>query len=338
MTLNRRTTLQTLFALTLASSFLLGGCRKVEELNEAVTMKLDPSLNRAEKSLLRQDVLRLMRYELGGTPGRWFAPVFGGNSGAHALRFLDARVNYLLSERVKFDSRLKLLSSGFFGEEREVVTMAQNVGTVVYFVAAIDQIQNNLPRPRVGFQIGNSKIPVQGPRIGIIQLGAGYSPDRDTPTRIGTLIHEARHSDCSRRPSNAEFQQLINGNTAAVGFCGNLHGICPAGHAFAGYAACDDHAWGSYAVEGVFQSEVARRCISCTERERQSAAMSAADSFSRVRRLDALLAGTLGAPVMTTFDQNLTADMKKLLKRLRKERMAEGKNAEAEVEASAEEL
>lgn len=299
----------------------VSGCKDVQELDKAVSVKLDPSLRKKEMELLRTDVRTLAGLKFEGNPSLWYGKAFGTDASA-GLKFLDTRVNYILSERVALDSRLTTIDGdtthGIFDDT--VVTMAVNVGAAAYMIAALDAYTAGLSKPRVAFKIGKAKVPVLSTRVGIIQLGEGYTPERGVVTRVGTLIHEARHSDCPKKFSDQELAALALGVIPRGSSCGNTHAICPAGHEFEGYSACDGHAWGSYAIEGVFQAEVASRCTNCTEAQKQAAVINAMDSYSRVLDLNGLLAGKYGDPDMTTFDEGSLSSIRKSLQAFKKAR------------------
>ncbi|HTL12146.1 MAG TPA: hypothetical protein VL588_06645, partial [Bdellovibrionota bacterium] len=217
------------------------GCPSNEELDQSVSMKLDASLRKKEKNLVRQDVHTLAGLKLSGDASRWYPAIFGGSSAADALKYLDTRVNYLLSRRVRLESRIALVPSTgkkpaeAAGDDRDqVVTMALNVGTGVYYAAAIDQAEHNLAKPRLAFKVGGATVPILGTRIGVVQLGEGYNAsDFSALNRIGTLIHEARHSDCKREPNVLELALFATGqDVPSVHQCGNTHVTCPAGHPY----------------------------------------------------------------------------------------------------------
>lgn len=123
---------------------------------------------------------------------------------------------------------------------------------------------------------GIGRIPVTSPRTGVIMVGEGLFYDgyfgsdipKDSPVRSGfrmaTFFHEARHSD---------------GNGKSLGF---LHGLCPAGHDYAGLGACDRNLNGPYTVGALVQEHMAANCSSCSEREREALRVFALESRSRI--------------------------------------------------------
>ena len=154
---------------------------------------------------------------------------------------------------------------------------------------------------QIGFRFGDRVLELDSSHVGIIQLGAGYK-EKFAPSivRQSTLIHEARHSDCTGGIKRSVLDDLLKGIFPENSSCGHLHVKCPAGHDYAGYMACDKGAWGAYAVEAVYGSVISKTCTNCSETEKQIALISALDSVSRVLVLDDMLAGRLGPPDMTS--------------------------------------
>ena len=152
-----------------------------------------------------------------------------------------------------------------------VRTVMSNVGAKVYFSG---KTQNAL------FQIvipGYGNVPVRSPRVGIFKIGSAlFAPLlADLPkarldslgnslARLKTYFHEARHSDG-------------NGDSLLFG-----HAVCPEGHDFAGYNACDKNLNGPYTVGALFLSATINSCSSCSAAEREALRVQQADSFSRV--------------------------------------------------------
>lgn len=147
-----------------------------------------------------------------------------------------------------------------------------NAGTMLY-----DQGRAN--RVLVGLKIdGGPTIAIKSPRVGLLQVGEGLfmrlSKDYTTDDlgnfvhsiyRLGTLFHEARHSD---------------GNGAQLGM---LHAICPAGHDYAGIGACDQPSNGSYRMGALFWKSVLDGCgAECTTKDKESVTAMYADSMSRI--------------------------------------------------------
>ena len=91
------------------------------------------------------------------------------------------------------------------------------------------------------------------------QNDEGKTFELPTEYRQATLVHEARHSDCTGGVSQAALNVARNSrniiefvNNYPAMNCGHLHTMCPAWHEFKDLPACDRHFWGAYAVGYVF--------------------------------------------------------------------------------------
>lgn len=153
-------------------------------------------------------------------------------------------------------------------EEKQVMTIMSNTGAALYLNGKSNGMLLGINMPGLG------KVPVTSPRVGILQIGRGLFKIGRTKNntfeldsslmRISTLFHEARHSD---------------GNRKNTGF---MHAICPLGHDYAGYAACDFSLNGSYSVGFQVGKAVAENCTTCTVGQREALRLDYLDSYSRV--------------------------------------------------------
>ena len=154
----------------------------------------------------------------------------------------------------------------------KVQTVMSNIGSAVYLAGKMSDALISVKIPGKF-----SKVPMTTPRIGILQVGKGmFSRSKGQPAtssmqdldsslmRLGTLFHEARHSD---------------GNGKSLGM---LHAKCPEGHAFEGYGACDFSLNGSYSVGAVVGKIFAETCATCTVGQKESLRLDYLDSYSRV--------------------------------------------------------
>jgi hypothetical protein len=163
-------------------------------------------------------------------------------------------------------------------ENSNVITIMSNIGVSLYLNGKENGVLLGVNMPGLG------KIPVTSPRVGILKIGRGlFSMGRtknntleidSSLMRVATLFHEARHSD---------------GNRKSAGF---LHAICPAGHDFAGYAACDFGLNGSYSVGFQVGKAAAENCAACTVAQREALRLDYLDSYSRVILKQEVTAGT----------------------------------------------
>lgn len=121
--------------------------------------------------------------------------------------------------------------------------------------------------------------------------------------RIGTLVHEARHSDCTGGVKTSSLNAYIKSyvkttqvSTEITGTCGHFHNICPPDSDYAGQLACDTHLWGSFAVGGMFSLLIDSKCTNCSEDEKNQGMIDAQDQLSRVTQIDRLTDKTNPAP------------------------------------------
>jgi len=302
-------------------SFGLVACKsgEVEELHERLSVKLDPSLTQKEKSTIRGDLLELFSQNIATKDG-WFSEVFGGNGTESVIEYMDARVNYIIPERVKLVFRVgfgSIVESEFFTKNK-TVTVASNMGMALW-LTSLSQ------RKRLTFRIGDVSVPMDDPRNGLIQIGTAYIGGKtktkmDTNVRNNTLVHEARHSDCTGGVYQSDIDRMKVGELPTNPLCGHTHVMCPDGHDFEGYYACDGHAWGAYSVGGVFSAAISKYCENCTEADRQKALIEGLDSFSRVLVLDKMKDGLAGAPNMTSSRSVIGRNARELFRDMRASR------------------
>lgn len=218
---------------------------------------------------------------------------FGTADAAGILKYVSERVKIFLGSTpkagpVSFAGTL-VSTSGESEDDAKAYMTAANFGTLVWYESLI----RNTPGAAFGL---TDTYPVKSMRDGLISIQPGYNlvalptDSQGNVVRVrfagaGTLVHEARHSDCSQALAPADVERIRNargdileGNTQ----CGHLHVECPAGHELEGLNACDDHAWGAYSLSYVYSAFVASACTSCSEFDRRVAALSAIDAYGRV--------------------------------------------------------
>jgi hypothetical protein len=152
----------------------------------------------------------------------------------------------------------------------KVVTVMSNVGGAVYLLG-------KSKRMLVGFTLSDGTPMVfTSPRTGLIQIGEGLFLPRlqidpanleaksNTLNRLGVFFHEARHSD---------------GNGKSLAFA---HAVCPEGHDFAGYSACDYNLNGPYTVGARMLKQMTEGCAECSVAEREKMRLRYLDSFNRI--------------------------------------------------------
>lgn len=211
------------------------------------------------------------------------------SSGKTMSNWLGERVHYIVGEDFKMEaSSLKLLKQGYAFENPDLLpkmetptqtpqsgtpvkTIMTNIGSAFYIAGKSKQIL-------IGAKIeGIGTVPMSSLRVGLLKIGSGLfaeetklfkgmnvaSPARQA-SRISTLFHEARHSD---------------GNGKSLGF---LHAVCPAGHDYEGYGACDRSLNGPYTIGAYVEKALAENCTQCSVEEKEALRLASLNSFDRV--------------------------------------------------------
>lgn len=204
-----------------------------------------------------------------------FSKIFGGTSGKNVEAYIQARVKHVFNQQDMKNLKLSPDVGDPMGWKEEVPaadpnqpqTVAQNDGTALWVMSRVAGVP-------VSVIAGNQVIPVDSTRVGIISLGNSYQSAIDIEVegkkhnikfppeyRISTVVHEARHSDCTGGFPEAYVQILqtvesMDDFLQVAGIeqlqCGHMHITCPNGHDYAGYPACDNELWGSYGVGAVY--------------------------------------------------------------------------------------
>lgn len=201
----------------------------------------------------------------------------GGKHTANIRSYLNQRIKYIGGDALLDEAdRSKPSPTTSAG-----VTVAVNIGIQLW----IESFASFRSPGTVRLQGHDFKL--NSGRVGIIALGDGFNMQgRSDFNRLITLLHEARHSDCSsgldegdlKLVTERDFDGLQNKNPS----CGHLHEVCPAGHQLAGTPACDSHAWGAYSMSWMFAQNFADNCMGCSEKETQTLLIAAKDSLTRV--------------------------------------------------------
>lgn len=152
-----------------------------------------------------------------------------------------------------------------------VKTVMSNIGSALYLISKKSSAL-------LGVEVnGVGKIAGTTPRIGLIKIGDGmfmplmrksggtdFQSYANSLSRLSVFFHESRHSD---------------GNGKSLGF---VHAICPEGHNYAGYNACDENLNGPYTIGAIFTKSTVNNCEKCSEGEKEALRNQYADSFNRV--------------------------------------------------------
>lgn len=221
-----------------------------EILADGQTIELDSSIPSDQKALIEKDLLILADLPMiDGTtiPDRW----------------VRDRVRFIVGSEFALTDLL------------ESETLMKNIGAALYSLGKKRKKFVSLP-------IAGKNLLISNPRVGIIQLGPllfasstdgkpyPYNEERGGSfLRIGSLMHEARHSD---------------GNGANAGF---PHVACPKSKgALAGQLACDSGPNGPYGIEAASLRDLLSRCDDCSSIARKALEIRIAEAESRILNAD----------------------------------------------------
>jgi hypothetical protein len=212
--------------------------------------------------------------------GNLITKLFGAATGSSVHTYLNRRIHYYfnsqelntlvtspssLPNQQMFSAVIRRPASAHGpADDDGVIEVAANVGTLLWYLGLTNSTS-------VTATIANKVIPVTSSRVGIMHLGDGYVKALQLSDgtimkiplayRQATLVHEARHSDCTGGLTQADVTALTGYTSytqTAQNFkleCGHLHSICVGGD-YDGVSACDDRDWGAYAVGTVFLESV----------------------------------------------------------------------------------
>lgn len=201
--------------------------------------------------------------------------------GTHMFNWLYNRVKYIIGQDYKLRGRNVVKKTGHTfpatplppsivnrnNQYAGIIIMA-NIGAELYLTGKRDKILN-------GIKLDNKTVFAPSPRVGILQVGEGLFLERllvnkephseaNKIKRLGTIFHEARHSD---------------GHSEHIGF---IHDDCPPGHTLSGFAACEAYGNGSYSLEAVATKTMLLNCSTCSNEDKTKLTAAIADAFSRV--------------------------------------------------------
>ena len=272
-------------------------------------VQLDPRFTDSDSTRVMADYVRLSRLDLDTSTVPYFVGFFGGAVQKDVMHYLEERVNYVVANTDSPESFLTTQNFDLHQFDR-VVTVASNLSLGLWLTAEV----NHTSSQNVQFQLNGMKHPIPDTHIGVMMLGEGYSMDDfGTLSRMSTLVHEARHSDCTGGLTAADVQLVSTANEPGASSslmddfidqhrkCGQAHANCPAGHDLAGSAACDVLPWGSYTAGMMFSEALANGCRNCTSEEKTVAEADFFDSRSRLLfDVEPMENGEMGAPDMTS--------------------------------------
>jgi len=206
-------------------------------------------------------------------------------------QWLEDRSVYMVGEKFNLETQVYAASSSWSFENPgelpemdpgkkvapggKVQTVMTNLGPALYFAG---KLNNTL----IGLRLTNGDtISMTSPRLGSFQIGQGLFSGKETIdpakpdalsnslSRLAVYFHEARHSD---------------GHGKSLGF---FHAICPKGHPFEGYNACDANRNGPYTVGAKAMYTFIKSCTECSVAEKEAMKLIAIDSENRVLKTKA---------------------------------------------------
>lgn len=256
----------------------------------------DSELTGPERQALVASTDQMEDLTINGNQIRRFTQIYGGPRSSNVVNYFEIRVNYFLSADTSLESRVVIQPSAFnlFGLAE---TLASNPSSLLWYYSKISEPDD------VKFEINNQLLDINSSRIGIMQVGAVFAR-LDSIQQIVTLVHEARHSDCTGGARASDLERFERGQEPLYKPCGHAHVLCPEGHPLAGLYACDSHPWGAYIVDAIYSVAVSETCTSCTETQKQIAESMALDALSRpLYDIEVLLDGGFGPPDMSSSNQ-----------------------------------
>lgn len=256
----------------------------------AANITYDAEMSPQERRALDESTSSMNSFVIDGSNIRWFTEIFGGTTSANVVNYVDQRVNYAVSASTDLTSRLIFDSASMDLSSLQI--FALNPSLRLWLVA--------LAAPGTTLDINNNQVDINSTRIGVMQFGDIFVTS-DTATQAITLVHEARHSDCSGGLSSGDVEEFRNsGDLPSDKKCAYLHQVCPPGHPLAGLVACDTHPWGAYVIDAIYSLAIAENCISCTVTQKQAAEINFFEVINRPLFLEELLNGEFGPPDMSS--------------------------------------
>lgn len=289
-------------------------------LNSPISIKLDSTFSAANRAKIAADFTGLDRMRISSLSGSAFRLAFGEGS-AGVLKYLDERVSVFLPSSANLKQRLIGVAQT---RRRNVGSGAMDLGdsgddgleVVADNFGALAWILQTASDRKAAFAIDSAPIPINSTRVGLIRLGEAYLNDAydiDYPlvSRLMVLVHEARHSDCTRGLDLADKERakayLVEVETnpksqlKLKGTCGHPHSICEKGD-YKNLLACDSNPWGAYAIGAEFGGQLASSCTSCSTGEKETARIEAADHKLRLNDSAKAAMAANPAPDMSTTD------------------------------------
>lgn len=218
-------------------------------------IEFSPHMSSYHKEAILDAFYVLLGQDFQAQPGSYYERAFGDTTTSGLLQYLNDRIHYFVEDNeldlsVPADHSLEEMGAWeAFKDEfsRPAVTYgARNLGFSLWRRGIRE-------RRTVHFLFGEKRVPVMSPRVGIVSMASSFAKG-NVIYRISTLIHEARHSDCTGGPRR--------------GSCGHLHTACPWDE---DRRQCDNKPWGAYSMEMIYLDAVINSCENCSRTMRQQA-------------------------------------------------------------------
>lgn len=267
----------------------------------ASAMEFSAKLPENQLQYMKSDLDLLQNTNLVVRDAEEFGKVFGLENANTPMiqKWLEERVKYIVAEEFDYKKDTVELSGRLIApnyvfpqmdpvkpkpaddkEEEQAakkgITVMANMGAFVYL---LNKFSFGSGAKALVFENESgeeSLIPIDSPRIGLVQVGEGHFMERlqinkenldasaNGYQRLATLFHEGRHSD---------------GNGKGLSF---LHGNCPLGHYFEGVPACDKNLNGPYTVGAIILKTFVDSCEDCSDVEKEKMRLRFLDSYGRV--------------------------------------------------------
>jgi hypothetical protein len=308
----------------IVSGVTLGGCETAKDLpreevaravHARIGAKVDPTMPSAERNLLTSVVVDMMSADFVAEPGNAFARAFGVEGVDGVARYLDERIRYVLPSGVsgvRFRAG-EILPPGESPDPFEVaaidVGLEDNSGNdasnLSVALLPLAYAYRNQEKMTVYLAFGGELVPMNAARMGVVRLGPLFADTslrfvgedgqvylRTWVSRSTTLVHEARHSDCTGGIAREDLDQLKRTGRFANESCGYLHAPCPEfirtedgrvyPHPYARLkrGVCDREVWGPHGMELAYLSGL-RACRTCGEHEKQEILVKISEAIHR---------------------------------------------------------
>ena len=240
------------------------------------------SLPASQVRTLKQDITYLYKNPVGETDSQFKTMAnLSKVDGPNMYNWIYNRVKYIIGQSYDLRGKNIVKQKGHVFPTTPLPPTVVN-GTSQYWgviimsnMAAELYVMGKKDKTLMGLRLDDGIVFAPSPRAGILQVGEGLFLERllvnkeplseaNSIKRLGTVFHEARHSD---------------GHSEHTGF---IHAPCPPGHALSGLDACEPFSNGSYSLEAVATKTLLLNCRTCSNEDKGKLTAAVADAFGRV--------------------------------------------------------